>query len=289
MENSQREILKLQLTQDLVLHYLSTDMCIGQYICRAGSYEPFEMSLLLSLLNEGDIVVDIGANIGVYTLNMAQKVGAMGKVYAFEPEPTNFELLTKNVEENELTNVVCSDVALSNRAAPASLFISKQNFGDHRLYQEDNTERKSVPVMTDTLDNLLREIYREKGVVKVIKIDTQGFEPFVIEGAKQIIQENHPAIFLEYWPAGFKNAGADYYAMMDFLVDVYGKLYLIDEYRKKIFSTNQDFIDGGCYASQYFMERYFGAIDGAHCNIAFFGRDAILSFKKLANHVLRAK
>src|ERR1700724_4253990 len=121
MENSKQEILKLQIVQGMKIHCVNSDLYIGGEIARTGSYEPFEMDLLLSLLNEGDIAVDIGANIGVYTLNMAQRIGAMGKVYAFEPEPTNFELLTKNVRENNLTNVICPELALSNKAGLAPL------------------------------------------------------------------------------------------------------------------------------------------------------------------------
>jgi len=276
MQSSKHEIRKLQIADELIFYYLSIDKYIGGHIVLNGSYEPFEMHILLSLLNEGDIAVDIGANIGVYTLTMTKRVGTTGKVYAFEPEPVNFELLTKNIKENNLTNVICSEFAISNTATLTSLFLSEENFGDHRLYQ-DNTDRKVISVITDSLDNLLINKYKEGGSIKLIKIDTQGFEPFVIEGAKQIIQEHLPAIFLEYWPDGFKNASADHSAMMDFLIRVYGKFYLIDEDHKRIFTTTRDFID-----------KYCDEHVTSYCNIAFFGPNAIMRLKDLASRTTLA-
>ncbi len=82
--------------------YISDDF-LGFYLI--GEYEPETTDLFVSLLHEGDVVVDIGAHIGYYTLLAARTVGKDGKVFAFEPDPDNYALLVKNVEMNGYNNV----------------------------------------------------------------------------------------------------------------------------------------------------------------------------------------
>jgi hypothetical protein len=92
-----------------------------------------------------------------------------------------------------------------------------------------------------------------------MKIDTQGYEPFVIRGARETIIKNLPTIFLEYWPWAYTRADADYQGMLQFLLELYGRMYFIDEENKQHFITDQRYID-----------RYCQQNDGMHyCNIAF--------------------
>ena len=82
---------------------------------RKNNYDRFEIECLKQLIKEGDTVVDLGANIGYYTLILAQLVGKSGHVYAFEPEPSNFEILSKNVKENKHDNVTLVQKAISDK------------------------------------------------------------------------------------------------------------------------------------------------------------------------------
>ena len=82
---------------------------------RKDSYDKFEIECLKRIIKKGDIVVDLGANIGYYTLILAQLVGEFGHVYAFEPEPSNFELLSKNVKENNHNHVTLVQKAVSDK------------------------------------------------------------------------------------------------------------------------------------------------------------------------------
>ena len=79
-----------------------------------GYYEPFITAFVKDMIKEGDIVIDIGAHIGYYTLLFSKLVGKTGKVFAFEAHPDNFTLLKQNVETNGYTNVVVENKAVSN-------------------------------------------------------------------------------------------------------------------------------------------------------------------------------
>ena len=97
------------------------------------TYEEFETEIVKKIIKSGDIVLDIGANIGYYTLIFAKLVGNSGKVFSFEPEPTNYELLQKNIMINEYTNVDFFRKAVSNSNQTTKLFLDEKNKGGHTL------------------------------------------------------------------------------------------------------------------------------------------------------------
>lgn len=224
----------------LKLNYLKNDELIGGEVARTGSYEQFETELLLNKLKKGDVAVDIGANIGIYALQMACKVGSAGQIFAFEPELTNFQILTKNVQENGLDNVTAFPVALSDKKGISKLFLSWDNLGDHRIYDAGyRRKRIFTEVATDKLDNLLLKKPDNKRI-KVIKIDTQGFEPYVLKGAQEVVKGDQPVIFLEFWPFGYIKSGADKTWMLDFLLKIYPKILMIDEKNKKVLPVRRE-------------------------------------------------
>ncbi|CEG11098.1 Methyltransferase FkbM (fragment) [groundwater metagenome] len=100
-----------------------------------GGYENAETQLFESRIKEGDVVLDIGANIGYYTLIAAKLVGVNGKVYAFEPDPTNFSFLKKSVEINNYKNVICEQKAVSNENGKVKLFLHKFITGAHTIVE----------------------------------------------------------------------------------------------------------------------------------------------------------
>jgi len=121
-----------------------------------GVFEPRETELVKREVKKGDTVLDIGANIGYYTLIFARLVGDTGKVYAFEPEPRNFEILKKNVETNGYKNVVLVNGAVSDSDTPLRLFISDTNMGDHKIFETDE-ERESIEIDSLCLDGFLND------------------------------------------------------------------------------------------------------------------------------------
>ena len=107
------------------------------------------LNILKQNIHSGNIVLDIGANIGYYTLIMSKLVGSTGKVYAFEPEPKNFEVLKKNIELTKLDNVILEQKALSDIDGVTYLELSKDS-GQHRLSDH------GVKVEQITLDSYFR-------------------------------------------------------------------------------------------------------------------------------------
>ena len=167
-------------------------------------YEPYETKLFLESISPGMVAVDCGANIGIYTCLASGAVGPTGKVYAFEPEPRNFDCLTETIRLNRLENVQPERLALSNRNEEANLFLSDINMGDHRLGGTDE-KRASVRVQTRTLDSYWPGTLPK---IDVLKMDVQGAEGLVLQGmAKTIAASNKLKIFMEFWPCGLIRCG----------------------------------------------------------------------------------
>jgi FkbM family methyltransferase len=192
--------------------YREDDRYIGQRIA-LGKYEKYETALLLSQIGRNDVAVDVGANIGYYTTLLAQKAK---KVYAIEPDEENFLILKKNVEENNLKNVVLLNCAAGNKKETKYLIKDKENFGNSRL----NGKKGEVINCLRLDDILVNEQY-----ISSIKIDTQGWEPAVVEGAKKIIERDSPTLFLEYAPGEYKDKN-----MIKFLKSKYKNIWSINDY-----------------------------------------------------------
>lgn len=106
--------------------YVNTeDKSIVPYLLLDHVWEKYKTELFKKIITQGMTVVDIGASIGYYTLIAAKLVGKTGVVYAFEPEPCNYELLIKNIELNGFTNIVPIKKAVSNRHGKAKLYFEK--------------------------------------------------------------------------------------------------------------------------------------------------------------------
>lgn len=196
------------------------DDVVGREMLVHGDWEPFEVDLFASSLNTGMTVVDAGAYVGYYSLVASRVVGATGRVLAFEPEPENFSLLRRNLAKNGAGNVEAHQLALSNARATASLFLgAASNRGKTSLSQlsartvhqgnlTNDTDGPSMMVNTERLDGLLQERGLER--VDVMKIDVEGAEALVLEGAGALLAAPHPMrIFMEFWPLGMARLGAD--------------------------------------------------------------------------------
>jgi FkbM family methyltransferase len=190
-------------------------------------------------------VVDVGANIGYYTVLLADKVGKNGKVYAFEPDKINFEILVKNIEENKLKNVVAINAAVGRKEGKLKLHKSEDNFGDHKLYKTPLGSAAS-PLDEGETVNIVKLDNFIKGPVNLMKIDTQGWEPEVIDGARELIKKNKPVMFLEYSPASYQQAKLNGKKMMGFLRKIYKKIWWIDEWLYIYKNLSQEKIDKIC-------------------------------------------
>lgn len=193
-------------TFKLALHR-GPDLYISPDLRKHGIWEPCVTSYMLSKIRAGQNVVDVGAHIGYFTIIMSLLVGDGGTVFAFEPEPCNFELLRTNLALNGVRNVTAESRAVSDQAGRAGLHLSGCNTGDHRLYGSP-AERDVHEVDTVTLDGYFAG---SDEPVHFVKIDAQGLEPRILDGMGALIEQNRGRLILlmEFSPGLLRCAGCD--------------------------------------------------------------------------------
>jgi len=164
-----------------------------------GIYEIDKITAVQKLLKPGSTFVDIGANVGDYTLLAASLVGNAGRVLSFEPEPRNRGWLQQSIDLNGYKNIDVFPVALSDGEGEASLYLG-EIAGYHTLIP-GHPERQAgtITVKTRTLDSYLHELGREH--VDMMKIDVEGAEMQVLRGARTTLGKNpNMILFLEIHP-----------------------------------------------------------------------------------------
>jgi FkbM family methyltransferase len=222
-------VLKVEGMPGLKMYLDPTDRVITETILRMGIWEPTETYWFLRTVKAGDTIVDAGANMGYYTLIGSRLVGAEGRVYAIDQDPTNFTQLQKNVQLNRLTNVVLERKALSNRNGILKLFIADRNKGDHRIYQPDGESRSSIAVQAVRLDDYFKDYKRG---IDFLKMDTQGAEGVILEGMTRLLERrgDGPTIFMEFWPHGLNGMGTNAASL----------LKTLQSYKYKFYEFNRD-------------------------------------------------
>ena len=160
-----------------------------------------QISWVKSVGKDGMTVVDIGANIGFYSILLSRLVGKSGKVYAFEPDLTNFGLLMKNTKRYK--NIHLCNVAVGEKDETITLYLSKHMNVDHHTYKTDEArDTKNITCIS------LNTFFAKKGTIDFIKSDIQGFDYFAMKGARKLItRQKHIAILSEFWPYGLMKAG----------------------------------------------------------------------------------
>ena len=168
-------------------------------------YEKSEIKFIKSISFKGMKVIDIGANIGYYTTLLSQEAGDKGLILAIEPDLESFKYLSRSINSLENKNVLSFPIAASNLRQKLPLYISKDNRGDNRLYQ-NNQKRDHFLVDCLTIDELSFQTKIES--FDLIKIDVQGYEPKVFQGMQKTIRSSkNLTILTEFWPKGIIQAG----------------------------------------------------------------------------------
>jgi FkbM family methyltransferase len=194
----------------------TTDLYISRQIREQGIWEPYESSLIQQYLRPGDVFLDVGANIGYFTVLAAACVGDRGHVYAFEPEPRNFQLLQDNVELNGFSSRVTSmQVALTAESGIGQLYLHPENLGDHQLYGAgEDRETVAVELLAGA------DVFSGRDIrLDLVKIDTQGAEQSVVEGLLPRLQKSGEALkmLVELTPFSLRRAGttgSDFVALL---------------------------------------------------------------------------
>lgn len=182
-----------------------------------GCFEPAETELVKRIVRPGDVVVDVGAHIGYFTVLFARLAGDQGRVYAFEPNPETVALLRRNIAENRLRNVIAENKAASDRDGVVNLHVSHDDSVDHRICYT-GASRRTVPVEAVRLDAYFHDPLSR---VDFIKIDVQGAEHRALEGMAALIRRcGHIKLLTEFWPQGLEEGGASPRAYLDCLYDL---------------------------------------------------------------------
>lgn len=191
-----------------------------------GVYERAETELIQSVLGEGDVFLDVGGNIGYYTLLASGLVGKTGRVVVFEPESTNLCRLRRNVVINCCSNVTIEGNALSDIEGDVSLCLVENHAGAHYIGEsEDNTNRQSIHAIV--FDKCER--YKDL-IVDVVKIDIEGHEFHALLGMINMIQRS-PSIKIisEFSPAMIRRAGNDPEEYLNLIRSLGFKICIIED------------------------------------------------------------
>ena len=175
--------------------------------------EAEDIQSLRSYVNPGEVVIDIGANVGFFTKQFARWVSDGGFVIAVEPETTNFRQLVRNLDESGAAAVVKTVQGVAaEQGGTLKLAVNPIHPGDHKI------AREGVDVTAFTIDELVRKEPTTR--VCLMKIDVQGAEERVLRGAQETIQRDHPAILVELDDEGLRHMGSSAERVMSWLSDL---------------------------------------------------------------------
>lgn len=173
---------------------------VGQFFGVTG--DDAELECMQSLLRGGTVYYDIGAHIGFYALIAVCRVGAAGRIVAFEPHPTTFAALENNIRLNKLANVLPINVAVSNAKGTAKMKKDAETSLTSTVVANDEvtTTEGSISVDTDTLDSLVASL--KLPFPHVVTIDVEGHEISVLEGMVKTIDAHRPTMIIEVHGTG---------------------------------------------------------------------------------------
>lgn len=193
------------------LFWLNDYSCIDQSIVQTGLWEPRATEVVRAIVKKGHVVLDVGANIGYFTVILSKLVGPEGKVYAFEPATKYYEILKRNLEENEISNCEVFKLGLSDRKQTVGIFEDEASATIHVPEGMPLGNRETISVVA------LSDFVREHRVKKIdfIKMDVDGHEPLIFQGAWDTLEQYNPVILTEVSQLHFLESGItawDFYA-----------------------------------------------------------------------------
>lgn len=194
-----------------------TEDDVGRHIYKRGVHEAALTRFVTEHVDyrEGDVVFDVGANIGWYSLLLDRVLPEGAEVYAFEPDPANFALLQENLRLNAARRVIPVNRALAETTGTETLYrYAAKNQGRHSLLPVNAGER--VTVRTTTLDDFAESRGLGDRVPRLIKIDVEGYEYFVLRGGEGVLRRC-PAVLTEYAPGLMRRGGVEPRLLLELL------------------------------------------------------------------------
>lgn len=195
----------------MVLH---GDNYLEQEIIQQGSWERSTTEFFQNTLKPGMTVIDIGANIGYFSLLSANLVGPGGQVHSFEPYPGYVERFKLSLAQNNFSNIRLNEFALSNRKETHKLYKGLSSARMHKWSHEDpvyNQVHDEIEVNCVSLDEYAQKFLER---VDFIKIDVDGYEARILKGAHETIQKYKPIVLIELFESALRDAGASVFELL---------------------------------------------------------------------------
>lgn len=213
--------------------YFQSDMA---RIIFCDEFERQERKFINAFLKPDDIFVDVGANIGLFTLIAAKRVGSKGKVFAFEPTPPIYKELLENVALNEFKNVRCLQNALSDSEDIRPLFVAADGFDDYNSFAKPITTTafavEKVTCLTWDSFAVQEDLI---GKVTMMKIDVEGWESRVLQGgASFLLREDAPLLQVEFTDEASLAAGSSCRQLYHLLEEFGYKMFRYDHNQRNI-------------------------------------------------------
>ena len=200
-------------------------------------YEHSEQALFAKYLRGDMTLVDIGANLGLFTIVSMHHLDANGRIVSFEPHPQSYKFLQKNVAANQNHGHACPRVDTFNLAATPDhsrleLRLNPENRGDNRAYHGTYHGKvetwDTVQIEGRPVDDVLDELGIEE--VNFVKIDIQGYEQKAISGFQKTLARSQNVILLsEFWPKGLRESGGNPHEYLQMLENLGFTLYTLNE------------------------------------------------------------
>lgn len=196
-----------------------------------GVYERFITEVFYKEVKSKMTVIDVGAHIGYYSLLSAKLVGEKGRVFAFEPDPRNFSLLSKNIEVNGYKNIVLEQKAVSSESGITKLYICEEASIYNRTYDPGDGS-KFIEVESISLDDYFKS---RNDKIDFIKIDVEGSEYSVIQGMINLLEKNINVIIVtEFAPNLLQKFGIEAKEYLDLLIKYGFRLYNINTSKREL-------------------------------------------------------
>jgi FkbM family methyltransferase len=211
--------------------YLYEDSILSKLIF--DGFEENEILFLRRFLRPNDTFVDIGSNIGLFSLHAAQVIGDGGKVIAFEPTPLTYNRLIENIKLNHFDNIIYAyNIGLSDKKGNLSLNISADGHDAWNTFanKDDKIYSDKVEISVDSLDGFLQSYLKDQLVnIDLIKVDVEGWERYVLSGAASLLaKDNAPVLMVEYTETNLFAAGSSCSEIYDFVESFGYKWYRYD-------------------------------------------------------------
>jgi len=216
-------------------------------LAKNGIHEKTITEYAKNTIKKNDWVIDIGANIGYYAIIFADWVGTQGKVFAFEPEPSNFKILKKNIHHNNFENIFAENLAVAEKEKKTKLYLSKKASGQHKIYYTPALSKKFISIDCCSLDEYFTKNKYDIDKISFVKIDVEGSEFGVLKGMKSILENKNLEIVFEFDPNQIRDYGINPSEILKFLSDYNFHFSIINNRENTIKPITDTKKIPGCY------------------------------------------